>query len=481
MKKSIIYGGVLTLAVAGATGLVLVNGAQAETVDTSEPLATVSARLAAAESLNVVSSKDETVYVITDASGTPQKNFVGSVLNTGDEKLPFTLSVRYYLDGAEISADELTGKSGQVKIVFAYESTATYQGVRVPFMAVTGLMLDETRFSDATVTNGKIVNDGSRTTIVGYALPGVNEDLGVNILPSEFAIEAKVTGFEMPTVYTLLTNEIFAEVDTSRLSDIDSLVSSMNELGAGLDKIIAGASDLSSGVATLKDKSGELVAGISALDAGLSKLESKSEELVGGATTVFNSLLSSADSAINGKIYATFSPMITAQYGDLPEEQVQAAIANLLSSRYGVSYPVALTIDYAEVLGGLSGLLSSQGLDTSELDAALESLESYQKFYDGVYAYTEGVASVHAGSSQLAAGASALIAGEEELYNGSVTLVNGLSTFKDSGISRLVSVANNDLAGFTRKARSLVSAASNYHYFKNPSAESVKFVVKTVK
>lgn len=111
----------------------------------------------------------------------------------------------------------------------------------------------------------------------------------------------------------------------------------------------------------------------------------------------------------------------------------------------------------------------------------------------GIIGYTRGVATVATGAEELASGLStinsktpelvnglgSLVDGMSELYDGSATLHSGLNTLKVSGIDKLVSFANNDLASFTHNARSTVAAAGSYHNFGGSDAKTVKFIVKT--
>lgn len=62
------------------------------------------------------------------------------------KKLPVSVKITYYLDGKEISADELAGKSGKVKIRYEYTNHSTQTvlvdgeaaTVATPFAVVTG-------------------------------------------------------------------------------------------------------------------------------------------------------------------------------------------------------------------------------------------------------------------------------------------------------------------------------------------------------
>ncbi|MBQ2695024.1 hypothetical protein IJG04_00050 [Candidatus Saccharibacteria bacterium] len=477
--KKLLYGGVGVVMMGVLAGMVALSNVGAEKIDTMEPLISEPAILT---NNKLLGTNDETVYVMAGADGTERSVFVGNVLYTGEEKLPFELSVRYYLDGTEVTVDEIAGKSGHVRMEYSYESTKSYQSVAVPFVAVTGMMLDDkAEFSNIKVENGRIVDDGSRVTVVGYALVGI-DSLGINGM-NIFAIEADVQNFKTTESYTLLTNEVFANIDTSALVDVDSVVGAINDLASGLDTIIAGASNLNNGLAVLVEKSGELVSGAEQLRDGLGELVSNNDALNGGAKKVFDSLLSQASDTINERFYEMFSPMVIAQYaqyGITPsDEQITAGITSALAE-YGLEYPVVLTIDnYGTVLDGLVELLAGQGADTTELVMAKKSLDGYATFYNGVLGYTAGVSQAASGAENLATGAVTLVNGEKTLAGGANMLVEGLRTFKSVGIDKLVEVANNDIAGFTRNARALVRSANSYHYFENPSASSVKFVVKT--
>ena len=90
---------------------------------------------------------------------------------TSEKKPPITQNITYYLDGKEIAPKELAGKSGKVKIRFDYTNHEKSGDVYVPFMAISGMVLDDS-FRNVQVTNGKVIADGNRQVVVGYTLPG---------------------------------------------------------------------------------------------------------------------------------------------------------------------------------------------------------------------------------------------------------------------------------------------------------------------
>lgn len=346
----------------------------------------VSAAQQAAE-LQQKISKDETVYVLTGADGSVKKIIVSDWLKNelgsasvadksdlsdienvkGDEsytingdnmtvwdaqgndiyyqgniqkELPVGLSVRYYLDGKSVSPEELKGKSGKVTIRFDYENrqyeTVQINGVNqriyVPFAMLTGMILDNDTFQNVQITNGKLVNDGDRTVVVGLAFPGLQENLNLSrddlSIPDSVEITADVTNFSLGMTVTLACNDLFSQLGDVDLTSLDS-TSAVDQLTGAMDQLLSGSSALYEGLSTLLDKSGELVsgveelaqgaaaiksgadsvddgaaqlkAGLADLSSGLNTLSANSEALNSGARQVFNSLLETAATQIRAK------------------------------------------------------------------------------------------------------------------------------------------------------------------------------------
>ena len=241
---------------------------------------------------------------------------------TISKELPVDLKVSYKLDGKAVSAEEIAGKSGKATIRFDY-TNKQYSEVNiggktekfyVPFAMLTGLMLDNDVFSNVSVTNGKIINDGDHTIVAGFALPGLQQNLNLSKdkleIPDYVEITADVKNFALTTTLTLAANSLFNEIDTSKLNSADDLQAQLNELTSGMTKLINGSSELYGGLTTLLSKSKELVAGIdklaagsdeilggtAALNAGLNTLVSKNGDLTAGAKQVFDTLLGTVTS-----------------------------------------------------------------------------------------------------------------------------------------------------------------------------------------
>ncbi len=522
MKKSSLYCLIGSACLITSTGLTLIaNGIDHATNPNSNTNPVIAAQ---DNTLNITPKSftaNETVYVITDHAGNTAKSFVGSTINTSAEPIPVDLHITYTLDGTEITADNLAGKSGHVKITYDYAATKSYNGKKVPFLTVTGLSLDSHKFTNLRLTNGKIVNETEDSTLLAsYAIAGLNEDLGVDILPNSFTLEADVTDFSLDTVYTFATSEIFADLDASKLSSIDDLIAQMNQLSSGMDQLIDGSSQLTSGLDSAASGARALQAGLNTLTSGANTLASGANTLAAGAadlSTGANSLASGTHQLQDGanQLSSGLSQYVTLHNQILDKineatDQVETRYAEIaaridrviniikrispttaeeltrlkseLESRVTGLYDKAYS-KVTEYTGGIEALYNgatSLATGLTELSAGADSLASgASQVAGGAKELADGTKELASGATELSLGSSTLVTGLDQLSAGSHTLYNGLITFNEQGISKLVSFANNDLAGLTNNLRLSLNAAKSYHHYQDPSAHSVKFLFKT--
>lgn len=352
-------------------------------------------------------SKEETVYVLTDAAGEAQKIIVSDKLTnaegadslndrselqnienvngdetyqtgsdnqliwnaqgrnicyqgTTDKELPIALTVRYRLDGKDISPEELAGKSGKVTIRFDYtnrqyetvEIDGKQEKVYVPFAVLTGMLLDNESFRNVEVTNGKLIDDGNRTVVLGLAFPGLQETLALDSekleIPDFLEITADATDFSMGMTVTLATNEIFNGINTEKLNSVEDLHASLTTITDAMQQLMDGSSALYDGLCTLLDKSGELTSGVDALASGAgalkngaSALQDGAGKLQSGAAQLYNGLstLTANNATLNGGATQVFETLLSTA-----TTQLQAA---------GLSVPQLTIGNYAEVLSGV--------------------------------------------------------------------------------------------------------------------------------
>ena len=142
---------------------------------------------------------------------------------TTDKKLPITEKVTYFLDGKEMTPQEIAGKSGKVKIRFDYinneKTTQIVEGeeheVYVPFTVLTGMILPDD-YSNVEITNGKVISDGNRKVAVGMAMPGLKESLDIGEddldgevkIPDYVEVTADVDNFSLEMTMTVAVKEL---------------------------------------------------------------------------------------------------------------------------------------------------------------------------------------------------------------------------------------------------------------------------------
>ena len=199
---------------------------------------------------------------------------------TTDKQLPVDLAISYTLNGKAVTSKELSGKSGKVTMRIDYRNNekrsvsinGKTQTMYVPFVMLSGMMLSNDHFSNVAVTNGKVINDGDKCIVMGFAQPGMQQNLGVSKsqidLPSYIEITADVKDFELETTRHFASNDIFSQVDFSEIGSMDDLTAQLNKFTQAANQLVDGSSALYSGLSELLQKSGVLVEGINQLYAG---------------------------------------------------------------------------------------------------------------------------------------------------------------------------------------------------------------------
>lgn len=375
-----VVAGVLTIALVG-TGIgatavfaekdsTAVTAEADSTTDSSKDADDIADKLMDSVSLkDNDADKDESVYLISDANGNVNKTIVVDHLKNKDKKdtledasnlsdienvkgkekftqsgdkltwqaggkdiyyqgtataePPVTQKVTYYLDGKEISPEDIAGKSGKVKIRFDYTNTTSYtetvngekQTVSVPFAAVTGLVLGD-GFENIEVTNGKAEVSDSSNVVLGYALPGLKDSLGIKEgdldgdvnIPEYMEMTADVENFSMPAAMTFVVNASdYVSTDGIDTSDLDDMINDLKDastqLQDGSKTLAEGTDTLSDGLSTLQSKLGTFASGVGTLQSGLKTYTNGVSTLSGGLNTLGNStgaLVSGADKLNSG-------------------------------------------------------------------------------------------------------------------------------------------------------------------------------------
>ena len=302
---------------------------------------------------------------------------------TSDEEAPVSQKVTYYLDGNEIAPADLAGKSGKVTIRFDYTNNSSYKetvngsevDVKVPFAAVTAMVLDDS-FTNVEVTNGKVQSNGDSNIIIGYALPGIKDSLGVEDsdfiddldLPEYFEVSADVENFELSTAMTIVANAgSMVSMSTGDSSSLDDMI---NDLSDATNDLKNGSSDLADGLDTLQSSLADYAS-------GMSELYSASGDLGKGV----NTLNSSAKSISKG--LKTLDKALNTKMSD----EEKAAASKTASAAVDKEFANGTTEEVAKQI--YAALRYTQKEDGSVADGAL-----YTALYDGTFS-SQGAETVY--------------------------------------------------------------------------------------
>lgn len=396
--------------------------------------------------------KDETVYLISDASGNVNQTIVSDHLinrdksdtlkdksslkdienvkgdesfsQSGDDltwqadgndiyyqgtstaQAPVSQKVTYYLDGKEISPEDLAGKSGKVTIHFDYTNHSTYTEtvngeevtVCVPFAAITGMVLDDS-FSNVEVTNGKVQNTGKGNIVIGYALPGLKDSLDLNDddldedvdIPESFEVTADVENFSLETAMTVVANAgSFLSTDgSSDLSSVDDMIDTLTDASEQLQD---GSKQLSEGLDTLQSSLKEFSSGMNTLSGGIKSYTDGAKTLGNGIGSLKNGMDSLAGSA----------PALIDGVNQLKTGSSQAASGA------------------GQLVAGYEGTSEQAGL-----------VDGAKQLADGAAQVASGVAAVQDGTSKLKTGSQSAVSGAEQLQSGVAELQTGTAAVKD--------------------------------------------------
>ena len=199
-----------------------------------------------------------------------------------NQELPVKLNIKYELDGKEINSDEIAGKSGKVKITISFENNEEHEvqingkteKMYTPFVVATGTYINNENNKNIEVTNGKTIDDGSKTMVVGLTFPGMQESLNVNKdtleIPTSIEIAMDTTNFEMSNIINYTTPKLIEDSELDIFSKLDEVYSKVETLQSASKQIENGARTLADGTTTYVEKSEEFNQALNQFSNGVS-------------------------------------------------------------------------------------------------------------------------------------------------------------------------------------------------------------------
>lgn len=309
------------------------------------------------------------------------------------KELPISVEITYELDGKEMSAEEIAGKSGRVTVKIKYKNTQEHlvningknEKLYTPFMIIGGTIIDNKQNANISVKNAKLISDGTKNIVIGVALPGVQESLEISEsvlnIPSGFEITMDTTDFELNSIMTFATPRLLDEENSEIINEVTSVCnklelikSSTNSLKDGAETLKFGTNQYSENSELFNEKMQTLLSNISYINnnytninAGISGVSSnipalqdglkKMEEGITGITTMLTNLSSKLE-GINNNL----SSIKTKQ------DTVQNNLGSIVTELSGITGD-----NNSELIAELQSMKSKNNEKISGLDAINDS------------------------------------------------------------------------------------------------------------
>ena len=332
------------------------------------------------------------------------------------EELPIKVSAKYYLNGEEVNPKKIKGKSGEVKIVYSFtnESYDKSSGMYTPFVVTTTSIINSDNNTDIDISNGKVVNTGTKNIVTGISAPGLYDSVGLSELKDmdKVTITYNTTKFSMNEVYFIITPKLLSEVDVNMLSKVDSLNSSLNTLQNGMNELQNGSSTLNDGAKKIENGTKSLNDGLKSATNGMQEVNSGASELNSKVTSI-NSLVNalvdimtngnSTDSGVIERVNyekqvinsydATILPKIeklqTLYLGNVQAINTLKNTNESISQIYNGYSLGNFKLDSTDTRAlpilseYFTNLLMSQGMSSEEINSTITNLTTVKKTYEG--------------------------------------------------------------------------------------------------
>ena len=461
---------------------------------------------ALAEDIAASSVKEEVVYGMLEADGTPTdievvnifaggelvdygayssvKNLTGSepITQNGDQitlhtdaarfyyqgtltgkALPWLVAVTYTLNGQEVTPATLAGASGalQIHLTVTQNPEGDQSFFQSNALQVT-VTLDPELCTDIQAEGLTVAEAAGMKQLTYTALPGQGAD---------FTLSANVHDFKMDSITLAgVRMNLNIELDSQAIQDqVTQLTDALATLDDGATDLKAGASSLSEGLA-------QYVAGVQSLADGVGQLSGGMGGLVTGATSLQEGLTS----------LTTQSDALVTAAQAMQQATFDAVNQQLAAQKLGL--PTLTPENYAQTLAGVDALADVK----AQLDGAVQ-------FTQGLTGYTAAVAQLSTGAASLTTGmgqvndtlaampdaTATLTASGAQLQTGASDLSTGLASYQegtaelrsqtDGLASSLTDQVTSALGGLTGNGDAVKSFVSE----KNTQVTAVQFVLRT--
>jgi len=430
-----------------------------------------------------------------------------------DKNLPIETTIKYYLNDEEKNVEDILGKDGKIEVKILFKNKDLQEvnvsgkktSLYTPFVTTVGTILNSEYNKNISISNGKVVSTGTRSTIVGIASPGLYDSLKLDEFKSldEIVIRYETTKFELNNIYIVSSPKLLEETDLNVFHKMDDLYKNVSDLQKNMNILENGIKELANGTSSLVTGSKEMMNSLKQASLALEELKKGSSSLDNGLMQILSSLNNAKKELESLNVNSSVSSLSTLK------EQNSFAIKTLIS-KTGMSEEKLASIytsynlkDYkgedeklidlkncyelVTLLKANNTAITKTGESMSTLVTKLNTLirsleDALSKTEQGAKQLTNGTLKLKTGIDKIYAGSKTLNQGIITLQNGANSLCKGASTFNKEGINKLNHYAYT-LKNYSDKAEALMNLSKNYQGFSSNNANQTTFIsmVKSAK
>ena len=290
-----------------------------------------------------------------------------------DAEIPWKIAITYTLDGRQVTPEELAGASGALEIhIEITENEQAAETFYDNYAVQATFALDTTKCENIVASGATLANVGANKQISYTVLPGKGLDA---------VITADVVDFEMDAAaINGVKLDLNIEIDDSELMDkVAEIQDATMDLNDGAKELKDGAGDLKDGAGKLNDGAKDLNTGAKDLNDGAKDLNDGANDLHDGVNSLDSGIVS-----LNSGISTVQSGLNTlnGKSSDLTggSAQVLEALQTIQSSLNNV----AISTEQLQTLTDSSAAIKQGISDLTQGAAALQTATSYEAYKEAM-------------------------------------------------------------------------------------------------
>ena len=207
--------------------------------------------------------------------------------NLDSAKIPWNVDILYELDGKEIDAKDLAGKSGKLKIILKItQNKSADKDFFDNYLMQVSLSLNTKQCKDIKAEGATAANSGDNKQLTYNIMAGQEKEITIKTNVKDFELDP-ISFSAVPMSFDIDTDQMDTSKLTNKTKDLTDGVQSLNDgakqLKSGSGKLQSGISTYGKGVNALYKGADTLFAGANQLNPGIKAYTTGVDQVATGA------------------------------------------------------------------------------------------------------------------------------------------------------------------------------------------------------